>query len=272
MILNSIRLTLLSSLLASVTFSVRADTLSDLKNVLTNLHDDGALAVEYTSKYTQNRGKQSDLKTKKGFITLSASYNEKGLQVAYNKEILDKVALEETLKEQDENADTPTLNAMYRVESSDLLEMMSAAPSLLRFINKAKFKTEKQVQYQDTQARELMFDMPLESIITDQETRDHVDDFKGQFRLLVNSNNIPIESELTFTGSGSAYVFFSIKLAQTITNQYQLLGTRLVNTGQSYSRKQSSTFGQSDSNGEKKLTIITDNKNEFERKSLTCKL
>jgi hypothetical protein len=46
-------------------------------------------------------------------------------------------------------------------------------------------------------------------------------------------------------------------MEQTSTSQYQVVGNRLVNTSQTYTRKQSSTFGDSESVGEETLAIMT---------------
>ncbi len=259
---NRVYLAVSVLLVSSVNFSVNADTLSDVKSKLATLNGDSALNVEFTSTYTENRGESEDSdeennsKSKHGLITLPLSYNHNGLQITYNKDILDKVSEEEAQKEQDESANTPTLSAMARIESSDLLEKMSSAQSLLRFLNKAKFTTEKQVEYQGEKATELNFDLPIDSIITGEEAREYIDEFKGQYRLVVDSQGIPIESELTFSGSGSAYVFFNLEMEQTSTSQYQVVGNRLVNTNQAYKRKQSSTFGDSESVGEETLAIM----------------
>ncbi|WP_299269253.1 hypothetical protein [uncultured Psychrosphaera sp.] len=255
-------LLIVSSILISINFSVNADTLSNVKSVLANLNGDSALNVQFTSVHTESRGKseddndEKDTKSEHGLISLPLSYNHNGLEITYNKDILDKIAKEETQKEQNEDASTPTLSAMSRIESSDILEKMSSASSLLRFINKAKLAAEKQIKHQGGSATELQFDVPLESVITGKEARGYVDEFEGQYRLVVDSQGVPIESELTFSGSGSAYVFFSLEMEQTSTSKYQVLGNRLINTSQVYARKQSSTFGDNESSGEQTLTII----------------
>ncbi|PQJ53619.1 hypothetical protein BTO11_08035 [Psychrosphaera saromensis] len=252
---NRVYLAVSLLLVSSVNFSVNADTLSDVKSKLETLNGDSAINVEFTSKYTETSGKDDEAKS--GLITLPLSYNHKGLQITYNKDILDKVAKEESQKEQDEGANTPTLSAMSRVESSDLLEQLSSASSLLRFLNKAKFASEKTIEHRGSSATELIFDLPIESIITGEDAREYIDEFAGQYRLVVDNQGVPIESELTFAGSGSAYVFFSLEMEQTSTSQYQVVGNRLVNTSQTYTRKQSSTFGDSESVGEETLAIMT---------------
>jgi hypothetical protein len=241
--------------ISSVNFSVNADTLTNVKSKLETLNGDSALNVEFTSKYTETSGKDDEAKS--GLITLPLSYNHNGLQITYNKNILDKVSKEEAQKEQDESANTPTLSAMARIESSDILEKMSSAQSLLRFLNKAKFASETPIEHNGEPATELNFDLPIDSIITGEEAREYIDEFAGQYRLVVDSQGIPIESELTFSGSGSAYVFFNLEMEQTSTSQYQVVGNRLVNTNQAYKRKQSSTFGDSESVGEETLAIMS---------------
>lgn len=257
MSLNRVYLAVSFLLVSSVNFSVSADTLTDVKSKLETLNGDSAINVEFTSKYTETSGKEND-ETKSGLITLPLSYNHKGLQITYSKDILDKVTKEESQKEQDENANTPTLSAMSRIESSDILEQISSALPLLRFLNKAKFTTETPIKHHGEPATELNFDLPIESIITEEEAREYIDEFAGQYRLVVDSQGVPIESKLTFSGSGSAYVFFNLAMEQTLTSQYQVVGNRLVNTSQTYKRKQSSTFGDSESLGEEILAIIAD--------------
>jgi len=250
--------TFLVATLSAVSCNVFADGLSDLKHSLESLEGKDPLSALVESSYTEKRGKKKKKKKQKiknGFIQVQLSDNQEGLKLFFSNETLNKLELESSAKEQDEEAKTPTLNAVDGVGVGDMRNMLSAAPNLLRSLKKATFIDEEVVVYQEQEVRQLNFTLPLEAIIENKEVHEYVDDFSGKFHILIDEQGIPIESKMDFTGSGSAYIFFSMDITQSRTLSYQVVGDRLINLKRSYQSKQSSTWGDTESEGTKTLVI-----------------
>ncbi|WP_206484090.1 hypothetical protein [Thalassotalea sp. G2M2-11] len=235
---------------------VLADGLTDLKSVLQTLNGDTPISATVESSFTEKRGKKrKSLKTKTGLIQVALNDNHEGLELIFSDEIIDKLDNESNLKQQNEDANTPTLNAVGGVGVAEMKRMLSAAPSLLRFIDKAIYLNEETVSYHDKNMRQLNFSLPLHAIIENKEVHEYVDDFSGDFHVIINENGVPLESRIKFEGSGSAYIFFTMDISQSDTSTYQLFDDRLVKVKKVFEREQRSTWGKTSAEGYKVLII-----------------
>lgn len=241
-------------------FQLLADGLSDLKAALGSLQGNSPISATVESSFTQKRGKPKKLKTNTGLIQVDLTDDHHGLQLTFNDAVITKLEDESKQKELDEEANTPTLNAVDNVGVAEMKRMLSAAPSLLRFINKATFINEETINYQQQQLRQLNFQLPLEAIIENKDIHEYVDEFTGSYQVIINSNGIPLETKLEFQGSGSAYIFFTMELSQSNQNNFKLIDDRLVNVKKIYQFNRSSTWGKTHSNG---YTILVVNPNKF---------
>lgn len=235
--------------------STYADGLTDLNNALTKLNGDSAISATLETGYEQKRGRKKKVKITTGLAKVQLVDDMKGLQITYSNETLAQLESEENEKESDEEANTPTLNAINDIEASELRNMLSASADLNRTLIKAQFVKEEVITYQDKDARILHFDLPLEAIISDKDVRSYVNDFEGKYNIIIDKNGIPLQAELSFEGSGRAYIFFSLSISQSKTYFYQVIGDRLVNHRTEYDRKQKSTWAQRDSSGYTELLI-----------------
>lgn len=243
----------LSLSLSSVSF---ADGISDLKSALTKLNAQSPLSAVVESSYTEKRGKKKkDQKIKNGLIQVNISDNYQGLKLIYSNEVLTKLEQESNLKEQDEDAETPTLNAVGGVGVSEMRNMLSAAPNLLRSLKKAQFVSEEIVLHDDKELRQLNFDLPLNAIIDNKEVHEYVDDFEASYYIKIDDSGIPVESKLSFSGSGSAYIFFTMDIEQSDTSTFNLVDDRLVNVKKTFQHKRRSTWGNTESSGYKILVV-----------------
>jgi len=197
--------------------SVLADSLSDLKNKLSSLQGKSHISALVESSFTEKRGKRK------------------------------------SLKDSDENAPTPTLNAVNDIGVEEINNMLSGAPNLLRFINKAKYLNEEMVTFNNNEVRQLNFELSLEAIIENKEIHEYVDDFEGTYHIKIDDRGTPIESIMNFKGSGSAYIFFSLQMSKTDTSTFRLVNDRLVTINKTYQMKRSSTWGDTESSGYKQL-------------------
>lgn len=233
----------------------QANGLTEVKNVLNKLNGYSPFSANVESAYTEKRGKKKKQKTKKGLITLTINDTTRGFELLYSKETLRILDKEISEKEQNDEADTPTLNAVNHVGISEMKEMTSSAASLLRFINKATFVNEQNITRDGRQLRQLNFTLPLNAIIDNKEIYEYVDEFEGNYQLVIDDNGVPIDGTISFNGSGSAYVFFTMSMTQNNTLHYRLINDRLVNVRKTFQSKRRSTWGKTESSGYKILII-----------------
>lgn len=265
----SILATPFSLFLALASLQSSADGLSDLRNALTQLNGISPISAQLESSYTEHRGKKKKRKTTTGFAQVNLTDSELGLQVMYSNQTLLTSEVEANEKEQNEDVDTPTLNAIDDIEATELRNMLSAAPNLLRTLNKAKWLNEEVVEFQGVDMRKINFELPLEAIINNKEVREYVDKFSNQYSIIINEVGVPQQSQLTFKGKGSAFIFFSLSASQTNTSTYQVINNRLVNMRRDFTRSQKSTWGLTDASGAKILTILTPEKTQTSKEGMT---
>ncbi len=240
---------------ASTSFTAYADGLADLKKALAQLEGNSPISATLESSFTEKRGKKKQQKTKTGQIQVNLANGHHGLQMAFNAETLTKLEQEAEQKEKDEDTNTPTLNAVNDIDVTEMNNMLSAAPNLLRFINKAQFINEQQINDLGHSLRQLNFDLPLAAVIENKEVHEYVDEFNGRYQITIDDNGVPIESKITFNGSGSAYIFFTMTLSQSNTSAYRLINDRLVNTEKTFHFERKSTWGKTESSGYKVLVV-----------------
>lgn len=240
-----------------VTANVQASQgLADLESALNSLKGTTAISATLYSTYNQDRGKKErEVKNTSGSIKVKVNMAPEGMQVTYFADTLDKIDEEKQLKAEDEEALTPTLNAMERLETTSVKNMLSAAQDLSRFLSKAEFEKEEKTELMGVPARRLYFNLPLDSIVSEKDTREYVDEFEGKYSLIINEQGVPLQAIMSFAGSGSAFIFFSVEMSQTYIVTYQTLGDRLFISEEQVERAMDSTWGTTNSVSMKKITL-----------------
>lgn len=243
------------SLLSCFSYTSYADGLLDLNKALTKLDGNSTISATLKSDFTEKRGRKKKTKITSGLVHVQLFDDINGLQITYSNEVLAQLENEENEKERNEEANTPTLNAINDIEASELHSMLSAAPKLSRSLIKAQFLKEEAIIHQEKNARILHFNLPLEALISDKDIRAYVNDFEGQYKIIIDKNGVPLQAELTFEGNGSAYIFFKLSVNQSRTYLYKVIDDRLVNYRNEYTKQQKSTWAKRDSSGFKELII-----------------
>lgn len=226
----------------SFTQTVWADSLTDLQQALVKLDGSHPVSGVLKVSFSESRGEGKDKKLKTGAIKSTLSESMEGLDIRYSKDVLVQIAEENRLKLADEEVDTPALNGAEILSASSLIPILSSAQKILDAISKGKLRGESQIEYFDQQVRVLDFELPLDSFIDDKKTRGYVNKFKGSYKVLINDQGVPVETRLTYSGKGSAYLFFSMSAESEITSQFKVEGTRLVRINKTVESSSSSTF------------------------------
>lgn len=232
-----------------------ADGLMELNKALIKLDGNSVISATLKSVFTEKRGRKEKIKITNGLAHVQLLDDLNGLQISYSNEVLTKLEHEENEKELNEEADTPTLNAINDIEANELRNMLSAATKLSRSLIKAQFLKEEVTIYQEKSVRVLHFSLPLEAIVSDKDVRSYVNDFEAKYQIIIDGNGVPLQAKLTFEGSGSAYLFFKLSVNQSKTYLYKVIDKRLVNYRNEYTKEQQSTWAKRESSGYNELII-----------------
>lgn len=244
------------SLMAFTVNTEASQGLADLENALNSLKGTTAISATLYSTYNQDRGKKErEVKNTSGSIKVKLNMASEGMQVTYFADTLDKIDQEKQLKADNEEALTPTLNAMERLETTSMKNMLSASQDLARFLAKAEFEKEERTELMGSPARRLFFNLPLDSIVSEKETREYVDEFEGKYSLIIDEQGVPLQAIMSFSGSGSAFIFFTVEMTQTYIVTYKTVGDRLFISEEQVERAMDSTWGTTNSVTLKKITL-----------------
>lgn len=234
------------SLLISMAFTscVEADGVADLRAALERLQGDGPISGMLESTVVDYRGKGKDKVEKNGRVAINLEDGKRGLQITFSNEVLDLVDAEAYNKIKDENADTPTLNAVNRIEATELKTLLSSASSLIRRLEQATFIDEQEIDYLGKAMRILNFELPIETIVSDKRTREYVDNFQGNFQIIIDQDGTPLETQLDFEGDGRAYIVLTMEAYGSGVTKFKVIDQRLVTMHQETTTKFKSTFGE----------------------------
>lgn len=234
---------------AAVTLSTTAfaDGLSDLKQALTRLQTESNISAVMDSSIISQRGEDKDRVIKKGHVQVQLKDGGDGLQVTYSNAVLRKIETESREKIANEEAETPTLDALRNLSATDFRSMLSAASSLERRLSQAKFIEETNTVFQGKPARVLHFTLPVESVISDKKTRGYVSKFESEYRVVIADDGSPLESHFEYRGKGRAYIVIRVEAFGSNSAQYKVLNGRLLRVRSENKSGYSSTFGDGES-------------------------
>lgn len=232
-----------------------ADSLSDLQQALSSLNGNEQVSGILEVTFSEKRGDGKDQKIKTGAIKSTLSEDSNGLDISYTQEVLRKIAQENRMKIVDEEVDTPTLNGAEILSASSLIPILSSAQTITDYISQGEFISESTIEYLGKEVRVLDFELPLESFIDDKKIREYVSKFEGSYKVLIDEQGVPIETRMTYSGKGSAYIFFSMKAESEIISQFKLDAGRLVRTKRAVTSNSTSTFSDRTYNGTWQLTL-----------------
>lgn len=223
-----------------------ADGLSDLNRALNLLSEDSHIAGKIALTVDRTRGDEGDddFEQKLGSIQNFVEVSERGLAITYDQKVLTELEQEFVLAAEDEKANTPTSLGLNELRTKDVTQLLSQAQRLARLLKEATLISEANVEYEGQPARELSFSVPLESIIKDQRTREYVDKFNSDYRVIIDQDGYPLASTLTYGGKGRAYIVLSLKASGKRDDKYQVVGNRLVNIESHEVNQYDSTFGK----------------------------
>jgi hypothetical protein len=211
------------SLFSSV---AQADGLADLKTALTRLQGQTPLKAVIEAKTWNRQGEGKELEETQGQASVAVEDGARGMQILYSKDMLARLEVEELAKEKNAKSKTPTLYASKEFGSNEMRPMISAAPGMLRTLEKHVFKSEKMENYNGKPARLLSFDLPIEKLPED--ARKYVKKFEGGLDIWIAADGTPLASRAHQNMSGRAFVVVSFESKNESEAVYNLVGDRLI--------------------------------------------
>ncbi len=235
---------------------VYADGLQDLKLALASLDSKTEIQGLVRNHIERVRGEGKDEVIKSGMAEVAVSDGEEGLKITYDNATLIKLDEESKAKAKDENADTPTMMAFDDLGAIAVRNIFSSVAELEKRLSQSDFIEETEIEFEGKRARKLMFELPLEAIITEKATRDYVDRFEGSYEIIIDDFGYPLQSQISFSGKGRAYVVLTVRIDSTSSTRYQVIGDRLVQaSNEFYGSFSSSLFPDSRYQGGHELIL-----------------
>jgi hypothetical protein len=216
----------LLALTAAAAPLAHADGLADLKAALARLQAQTPLKATLDVRTTQSRGEGADAQEKQGQASIALEDGSRGLQVLYAKDTLARMDAESRQLARDPKAKTPTVLAIGKLDSSEIVPMASAAASLLRGLEEDVFKAEKPDTWNGKPARLLTFSVPVDKLPEQQ--RKYVKQFDSTVSIWIGADGTPLASETHTSVKGRAFVVVSFEALDDRSCVYGVLGDRLM--------------------------------------------
>jgi len=203
-----------------------ADGLADLKGALARLQAQTTLKATLDVKTFERRGDGADAIEKQGQASIVIEDGARGLQVLYGRDTLARMEAEQRQLARDPRAKTPTVWAIGKLDSSEIVPMTAAASVLSRSLEEAQFRAEKTDTWNGKAARLLSFSIPIDKLTPEQ--RKYVKAFDGTLSVWIAADGTPLASETHVTVKGRAFVVISFDAVDDWSTTYAVLGDRLV--------------------------------------------
>lgn len=223
---------------------VLADGLDDLKSALSRLKNNSDINAEYEYRYTNVNDDDEDERSESGDVVMLVDSNTSGLQLTYSSDIMQALKYETALQTEDEDADTPTRNALRDISAVRISGLLNAAQEIEQLLDQANFIDETPLQRGGKALRQLNFTLPLEALIRDKQTRKHVKKFSNAFQIIIDEDGVPMESSLTYEGKGRAYIVIRFEASGDSSSRYQVHDGRLVRVQNEDINRWDTTFGK----------------------------
>ena len=225
---------------------LNANGLDDLQQALTKLQQSSDISgtLSFEVEETRGKSKDEDFKFTQGSIDAHIGYDQNGLTINYPKWVMQQVESEIRLSADNEDADIPILKAINALRVREVNAALSQAVLLEQTISNAKFISEENIEFQGQAARELLLELPIDSIVREKRIREYVDNFDSEFKVIINSQGIPLASTLTYSGKGRAYIVLYVEASGERSESYQVVDGRLISVDYFQQSRYDSTFGE----------------------------
>ncbi|MFZ6742411.1 hypothetical protein ACO0LC_04250 [Undibacterium sp. JH2W] len=226
MINKNYLLLIIASSVCCLASHARADGLADLKQALNRLQAQTPIKVQMEVKSWRKQGEGKDGEEKSGQALLQLDEGNHGLHLIYGKEILGRLEQEAAIKNKDKKNRPSTALALNELTTSDLRQMISAAPMILRYLDDAVYKGEKTDHYKGKAARMLSFEFTIDKL--SERERKYFKNLESRLDIWIGADSIPIASNFHQYGTGRAFVVVNFEQRTDEETEYVVNGDRLL--------------------------------------------
>ncbi len=227
-------------------------TIKTLQKALAEVSTTHPIAGELQVSFKDVEEFEGEPRESVGTVGFFINENPSGLTISYDKEVTNAIKQEAALRVEDEEAKTPTIDAIREVSTNTINRILSPISSVNSLLTHATLQDIEDIEQDGRRLKKMTFTMPVESFIRNKQVRKYVDKFDGKLTITATEEGVPVEMATVFEGSGRAYIFFSMKAAGSSLNRYEVVNDRLVMTFSERYNKYESTFG----NGENSSILM----------------
>jgi hypothetical protein len=206
--------------------AAHADGLADLKAALARPQTVASLAGNFEVRLWRRQGEGKDAEELSGSAGVAIDDGPQGLRMFFSRDILNRAQDEDRAKEKDAKTKTPTSSSLVKLNSGELRDMTSAAQTLLRALEKAKFQSERADTLNGKPARMLSFELGPDKIA--EKDRKYVKNFDGKLEVWIDADGTPLASKTHQHASGRAFLVVSFEVDNDEDYLYAMVGERLV--------------------------------------------
>jgi len=229
-ILSRARAIALSLLAAGAAATAHADGLTDLRAALARLSGQSSLKATVQARDWRRTGEGKDAKEKQGEVVIALEDGPRGLQPLYGRELLTRADAEARAAVKDKSAATPTAQALLQLGFGELRTLSSAAPSLQREIDDARFRSETAEAWNGKPARKLVFEGSVDRLA--EADRKYVREYSATLSVWIAPDGTPLASARHVDLSGRAFVVVSFEQHSDLQRVYAVSGDRLLSTSE----------------------------------------
>lgn len=235
---------------ASASGALVADEVSDLKALLASFSGTSDVSVAVVFHKTTEGEVEDQAQIRHGHANFGIAHQQGRVSVSYDDNLLVALQNEKQGKQDDDDFKTPTLEALRSWQLSDLPDFLNAAPKVSAWIEQGEFKDV--ISLDD--GKLLQFSMPLKSML-DANMRKYVDKFTCDLWININNEGVPRSASMKMEGSGSAFIFFSVKATNSLDITFDVVGDRIVQTSNVQEWYHRSTFSEGKTQQTVRLSI-----------------
>lgn len=218
-------LLILAGLAASA--GAHADALSELRTRLGAMNGNEPLKATVQFENWSRSGDYSKPHVIEGRISASVTQTATGLQVLWDRELLQQATLEARRHNVDPEQDTPTRDALKALSAYDLQHYFNGADRLLNLLEDATLAGEQTDMLDGKPARVLLLSSkpPLS-----EHDRKYVKDIEAGGKLWLDADGYPLALEDHYTVQGSIMMVIRFTGSQRDEYRYARIGNHLVTT------------------------------------------
>ncbi len=203
---------------------VHADVVATLKTKLASLEGTQAIAGTLRIQNTSTQGKDPPVTTQ-AHLSMAVRDGPQGLELHFPVALLRKVRAEQAANAKQANTPEPIQNLLSSIDPTQLMEILSYAPDLLRKMQGATLLKQSTVQVRGTTQQLLEFKMPPKMSKQDQ---DGLQSYRGRMDVWLNQAGIPVAVRQSMSIAFRKFFVIHINVKVSVTENLIIWKGHLV--------------------------------------------